>query len=181
MPSTWEPQLDSTQFVHAVLEPSDEAKHELAAPPLLLLEHAKAAAARTASAPETTIFFIIACPPPEKRDQRPIGRAITAEQSAGTSFWARARGAAAVARPFGSAPAPAMQASSRLPSPALPSAPVAALRDDGSLDAAHASALTNELAVALYEHMVLSRTLDDRLVALQREGAITQHASSRGE
>lgn len=39
----------------------------------------------------------------------------------------------------------------------------------------------DELAVALYEHMVLARTLDERLVALQREGTVTQHASALGE
>jgi TPP-dependent pyruvate/acetoin dehydrogenase alpha subunit len=66
------------------------------------------------------------------------------------------------------------------PSPPVAS-PVAALRDDGSLDPDHAGALTGELAVALYEHMVIARALDERLVALQREGAITQHASALGE
>jgi 2-oxoisovalerate dehydrogenase E1 component alpha subunit len=63
----------------------------------------------------------------------------------------------------------------------LPSPPLAALRDDGSLDPAHAAALSDELAVALYEHMVLARALDERLVALQREGAIASHASAMGE
>jgi pyruvate dehydrogenase E1 component alpha subunit len=42
-------------------------------------------------------------------------------------------------------------------------------------------ALSDELAVALYEQMVLARTLDERLVALQREGVITSHASGIGE
>lgn len=46
---------------------------------------------------------------------------------------------------------------------------------------APAPALSDELAVALYEQMVLARALDERLVALQREGAITQHASAVGE
>jgi len=58
---------------------------------------------------------------------------------------------------------------------------VGALQDDGTADPAHAAALSDELAVALYEQMVLSRELDDRLVALQREGRIAQHASSAGE
>jgi pyruvate dehydrogenase E1 component alpha subunit len=66
-------------------------------------------------------------------------------------------------------------------SPALAAAPLAALRDDGSLDPAHASGLTGELLVALYEHMVLARVLDERLVSLQREGRITQHSSALGE
>lgn len=65
--------------------------------------------------------------------------------------------------------------------PASAAQPLAALRDDGSLDPAHAAGLTGELAVALYEHMVLARALDERLVSLQREGRITQHASAIGE
>jgi 2-oxoisovalerate dehydrogenase E1 component alpha subunit len=55
------------------------------------------------------------------------------------------------------------------------------LRDDGSLDEEHAAAVSDELAVALYEQMVLARELDSRLVALQREGRVTQHASAIGE
>jgi pyruvate dehydrogenase E1 component alpha subunit len=55
------------------------------------------------------------------------------------------------------------------------------LRDDGSLDPSHAAVLSDELAVALYEHMVLARALDERLVALQREGAIASHASAAGQ
>jgi 2-oxoisovalerate dehydrogenase E1 component alpha subunit len=56
-----------------------------------------------------------------------------------------------------------------------------ALRDDGSVDPAHAAAVTADLAVALYEHMVLARALDERLVALQRDGAIASHSSALGE
>jgi pyruvate dehydrogenase E1 component alpha subunit len=55
------------------------------------------------------------------------------------------------------------------------------LRDDGSVDPAHAGVLSDELAVALYEHMVLARAVDHRLVALQREGAIASHASAAGQ
>jgi 2-oxoisovalerate dehydrogenase E1 component alpha subunit len=62
-----------------------------------------------------------------------------------------------------------------------PMPPVRALRDDGTADPAHAAMLSDELAVALYEHMVLARELDERLVALQREGRVTQHASAAGE
>jgi pyruvate dehydrogenase E1 component alpha subunit len=67
----------------------------------------------------------------------------------------------------------------------LPSAPapipVAALRDDGSLDPTYAAGLSGELAVALYEHMILSRSLDLRMIDLQRQGAVVQHASAIGE
>jgi pyruvate dehydrogenase E1 component alpha subunit len=38
-----------------------------------------------------------------------------------------------------------------------------------------------ELLVALYEHMVLARSIDDRLVALQRDGVIAHYTSARGE
>jgi len=62
-----------------------------------------------------------------------------------------------------------------------PMPPVGALRDDGTADPAHAGSLSDDLAVALYEQMVLARELDERLVALQREGRITQHASGAGE
>jgi len=44
-----------------------------------------------------------------------------------------------------------------------------------------ASVVSDELAVALYEHMVLSRALDERLVALVHEGAVSQHSSGVGE
>jgi pyruvate dehydrogenase E1 component alpha subunit len=49
------------------------------------------------------------------------------------------------------------------------------------LDEAHAAAVSDELAVALYEQMVVARELDDRLVALQREGRIISHSSAAGE
>jgi 2-oxoisovalerate dehydrogenase E1 component alpha subunit len=47
--------------------------------------------------------------------------------------------------------------------------------------ASPASVVSDELAVALYEHMVLSRALDERLVALVHEGAVSQHSSGVGE
>jgi pyruvate dehydrogenase E1 component alpha subunit len=59
--------------------------------------------------------------------------------------------------------------------------PLSVLRDDGSLDPANAPDLSEELAIALYENMVVARALDARLVGLQREGAVTQHASALGE
>ena len=62
-----------------------------------------------------------------------------------------------------------------------PPTPHGALRDDGSVDPAHAGVLSDELAIALYEHMVLARAVDERLVDLQREGAIASHASAIGE
>jgi pyruvate dehydrogenase E1 component alpha subunit len=42
-------------------------------------------------------------------------------------------------------------------------------------------AISSDLAVALYEHMTVARVLDERLVTLQREGHIGQHASAVGE
>ncbi|HEY5241019.1 MAG TPA: thiamine pyrophosphate-dependent enzyme [Polyangiaceae bacterium] len=62
-----------------------------------------------------------------------------------------------------------------------PAPPLGALRDDGSVDPAHAGVLSDELGIALYEHMVLARAVDERLVALQRDGAIASHASAIGE
>ena len=65
------------------------------------------------------------------------------------------------------------------------SSPAPPLREDGSVDPAVdracADVLSDELAVALYEHMVLARAVDERLVALQREGAIASHASAAGQ
>ncbi len=68
-----------------------------------------------------------------------------------------------------------------LVSPTPPEGPLRALRDDGSVDPAHAGAASDELAVALYEQMVLARELDGRLIALQRDGRIASHASAAGE
>ncbi|MGD0525337.1 MAG: thiamine pyrophosphate-dependent enzyme [Polyangiaceae bacterium] len=72
-----------------------------------------------------------------------------------------------------------MQADLSPPTPPTP--PLRALRDDGSVDPAHAGVLSDELAVALYEHMVLARAVDERLIALQRDGVIASHASAVGE
>ena len=41
--------------------------------------------------------------------------------------------------------------------------------------------LSRDLVVSLYEHMTLARALDERMVTLQREGYIAQHASALGE
>lgn len=62
-----------------------------------------------------------------------------------------------------------------------PVPPFGALRDDGSVDPAHAGVLSDELGIALYEHMVLARAVDERLVALQHDGVIASHASAFGE
>jgi len=55
------------------------------------------------------------------------------------------------------------------------------LRDDGSLDAQNDPKLEPDLVVRLYEHMVFVRSLDDRLVTLQRQGRIGFHIGSLGE
>jgi 2-oxoisovalerate dehydrogenase E1 component alpha subunit len=68
-----------------------------------------------------------------------------------------------------------------LASPTPMTGALRALHDDGSLDPAHAGSVSDELAVALYEQMVVARELDDRLVGLQREGKIASHASAAGE
>ena len=58
---------------------------------------------------------------------------------------------------------------------------IRALWDDGSVEPAFAGTLSDELAVALFEHMVLARALDERLIALQQQGVVSQHASAVGE
>lgn len=55
------------------------------------------------------------------------------------------------------------------------------MRDDGTLDPAHDPKLTDEEVIALYTAMVRVRTLDDRLVTLQRQGRIGFHIGSLGE
>jgi pyruvate dehydrogenase E1 component alpha subunit len=58
---------------------------------------------------------------------------------------------------------------------------VRVLRDDGSLDPTLDPRMGDELALALYRHMVMVRTLDERLVTLQRQGRIGFHIGSYGE
>ena len=58
---------------------------------------------------------------------------------------------------------------------------VRVLREDGTLDPATDPKMDASLAVRLYEHMVLVRALDDRLVTLQRQGRIGFHIGSLGE
>ncbi len=55
------------------------------------------------------------------------------------------------------------------------------LREDGSLDPAFDPGLDPETVVAIYKHLVLVRTLDERLVTLQRQGRIGFHIGSLGE
>jgi len=54
------------------------------------------------------------------------------------------------------------------------------LREDGTGDPS-AQGMTDEQAVELYRWMVLSRQLDERLVAMQRQGRIGFHIGSIGE
>jgi pyruvate dehydrogenase E1 component alpha subunit len=55
------------------------------------------------------------------------------------------------------------------------------LRDDGTLDPAHDPGLRPEELIHLYEAMVRTRILDERLVTLQRQGRIGFHIGSLGE
>jgi pyruvate dehydrogenase E1 component alpha subunit len=59
--------------------------------------------------------------------------------------------------------------------------PKSVLRDDGSLHDAATAMLSDELAIALYEHMLLARKVDERLVAAQRAGKIGAHSSGQGD
>ena len=58
---------------------------------------------------------------------------------------------------------------------------VRVLRDDGSLDPGHDPKLSGDEVIGLYRHMVMTRLLDERLVALQRQGRIGFHVGSLGE
>lgn len=55
------------------------------------------------------------------------------------------------------------------------------LRDDLTLDPAHDPRLSANALLELYRHMVTTRLLDERLVALQRQGRIGFHVGSLGE
>lgn len=55
------------------------------------------------------------------------------------------------------------------------------LRDDGTLDERHDPGLAVEEVVSIYRSLVLTRTLDQRLTALQRQGRIGFHVGSLGE
>jgi 2-oxoisovalerate dehydrogenase E1 component alpha subunit len=62
-----------------------------------------------------------------------------------------------------------------------PSAIVSVLRDDGTLDPAHDPHLADDEVKFLYRHLVQTRQLDERFVALQRQGRIGFHVGSLGE
>ncbi len=67
------------------------------------------------------------------------------------------------------------------PSESLNDDVVKAMRSDGTLDPSNDPRISRELAVSLYEAMVRIRMLDERLVALQRQGRIGFHIGSYGE
>lgn len=56
-----------------------------------------------------------------------------------------------------------------------------ALRDDGSLDAETRGVLSDDLSIGLYEHMMIARMVDERLVTAQRDGKIAFHSSVQGD
>jgi 2-oxoisovalerate dehydrogenase E1 component alpha subunit len=62
-----------------------------------------------------------------------------------------------------------------------PGAIVSVLRDDGTLDPAHDPGLSDDEVKFLYRHLVQTRQLDERFVALQRQGRIGFHVGSLGE
>jgi len=55
------------------------------------------------------------------------------------------------------------------------------LRNDGTLDPEHDPGLSNSDVVAIYRSLVETRVLDERFVALQRQGRIGFHVGSLGE
>jgi 2-oxoisovalerate dehydrogenase E1 component alpha subunit len=58
---------------------------------------------------------------------------------------------------------------------------VSVLGDDGSLDPVHDPGLSDAEVRELYRHLVTTRQLDERFVALQRQGRIGFHVGSLGE
>ncbi len=58
---------------------------------------------------------------------------------------------------------------------------IRAMRDDGTVDPAYDPGISDVELVSLYTAMVRVRLLDDRLVALQRQGRIGFHIGSIGE
>ncbi len=55
------------------------------------------------------------------------------------------------------------------------------IRDDGTLDPAQDPGLSRDEVVSLYEAMLRTRLVDERLVSLQRQGRIGFHIGSLGE
>jgi 2-oxoisovalerate dehydrogenase E1 component alpha subunit len=62
-----------------------------------------------------------------------------------------------------------------------PSPIISVLRSDGTLDPDHDPGLSSADVVSLYRSLVETRTLDERFVALQRQGRIGFHVGSLGE
>ena len=81
----------------------------------------------------------------------------------------------------GSAPAPAVAGPARHPHDTSAADVIRVLRDDGSLDPAYDPKLSIDEVVLLYKAMVRARLLDERLVALQRQGRIGFHIGALGE
>src|SRR5258708_7660072 len=69
----------------------------------------------------------------------------------------------------------------RNPNDVLAPGVIRAMKDDGTVDPAHDPRLSDAELVELYTAMVRVRILDDRLVALQRQGRIGFHIGSIGE
>jgi 2-oxoisovalerate dehydrogenase E1 component alpha subunit len=69
----------------------------------------------------------------------------------------------------------------RNPNDVLAPGVIRAMRDDGTVDPAHDPGISDAELVSLYVAMVRVRILDDRLVALQRQGRIGFHIGSIGE
>jgi pyruvate dehydrogenase E1 component alpha subunit len=65
--------------------------------------------------------------------------------------------------------------------PEQPSKVIRVLSDDGTLDARHDPHLSESEVLEMYRWMVTTRQLDERLVALQRQGRIGFHVGSLGE
>ncbi len=59
--------------------------------------------------------------------------------------------------------------------------PIRVMREDGSTDPKHDPKIGDEKMVQLYELMVRTRIIDERLVVLQRQGRIGFHIGSLGE
>jgi pyruvate dehydrogenase E1 component alpha subunit len=65
--------------------------------------------------------------------------------------------------------------------PEQPSKVIRVLSDDGTLDPRHDPHLSDSEVLEMYRWMVTTRQLDERLVALQRQGRIGFHVGSLGE
>ncbi len=66
-------------------------------------------------------------------------------------------------------------------SPLVTYEPIRVIRDDGTVDPTRDPKLSDERMVQLYEAMVRTRIVDERLVTLQRQGRIGFHIGSLGE